>query len=63
VDQNVVTAREAYMKAIDKGRFAPLLKDDPEDDGGAMAAIANNGGQPVPKPTVAKVVPKVAVKR
>jgi len=63
VDQKVVTAREAYMKAIDKGRFAPLLKDDPEDDGGAMAAIANNGGQPVPKPTVAKVVPKVAVKR
>src|SRR5476649_1374044 len=57
VNSNTVNAQEAYMKAIDKQRFAPLLKDDDGEDGGQMAAIANNGGQPVPKPTVAKIVP------
>ncbi|MCE0521310.1 MAG: PilT/PilU family type 4a pilus ATPase [Methylacidiphilales bacterium] len=64
VNQKVVSPREAYMKAIDKTRFAPLLKDDDEEGGGVMAAIANNGGQPIPKPTIAKpMVPRVAVKR
>src|SRR5208282_1952230 len=43
VNSNVVTAKEAYMKAIDKTRFAPLLGDDKDEGGGAMAAIANNG--------------------
>src|SRR5476649_2609141 len=57
VNKKLVSPREAYMKAIDKQRFAPLLKDDDDEGGGAMAAIANNGGQPVPKPTVAKIVP------
>src|SRR5271156_6333253 len=42
-----VSPKEAYMKAIDKQRFAPLLKDDNEEGASAMAAIANNGGQPV----------------
>src|SRR5882757_2678736 len=50
VSQKQVTVKEAYMKAIDKQRFAPLLKDDDDEGGGAMAAIANNGGQPVPRP-------------
>ena len=60
VSQNVVTAKEAYMKAIDKARFAPLLAEEEDDeDGGAMAAIANNGGQPVPRP----MVPRIAGKR
>ncbi len=60
VSQNVVSAKEAYMKAIDKTRFAPLLKDDDDEGGGSMAAIANNGGQPMPKPTIAKMVPRIA---
>jgi hypothetical protein len=52
------------MKAIDKTRFAPLLEEDKEEGGGTMAAIANNGGQPIPKPSIAKpMLPKVAVKR
>jgi twitching motility protein PilT len=64
VSQGVVTPREAYMKAIDKARFAPLLTDDDEGGGGAMAAIANNGGQPVPKPTtIRQGPPKLPVKR
>ncbi len=57
VSHKTVTAKEAYMKAIDKTRFAPLLanEDDEEEGGGgaAMAAIANNGGDPVPKPRIA----------
>jgi hypothetical protein len=40
------------MKAIDKTRFAPHLADDKEEGGGAMAAIANNGGDPIPKPRI-----------
>jgi twitching motility protein PilT len=64
VTQKVVTPKEAYMKAIDKLRFAPLLKNDDAEGGGAMAAIANNGGQPMPKPTIAKpMTPKIAVKQ
>jgi twitching motility protein PilT len=60
VTNNVVTPKEAYMKAIDKTRFAPLLKDDEEEEGGgAMAAIATNGGQPVPKPSMAAKVPTI----
>jgi twitching motility protein PilT len=64
VSQNVVTPREAYMKAIDKNRFAPLLKNDNGEGGGAMAAIANNGGQPIPRPTIAKLgQPRLPVKQ
>src|SRR5271155_820365 len=43
VAQKVVSPKEAYMKAIDKLRFAPLLNpgDDEDDEGGGqMAAIA-----------------------
>ena len=50
LDRGEITAREAYMKGIDKARFAALLK----DDDGALGNIANNGGQPIPKPTIAK---------
>jgi twitching motility protein PilT len=53
LDREVVSAKEAYMKAIDKQRFAKYLKDD-DEGGGALAAIADNGGQPVPKPTIAR---------
>ncbi|MCE0484715.1 MAG: PilT/PilU family type 4a pilus ATPase [Methylacidiphilales bacterium] len=60
VNKKLVSPREAYMKAIDKARFAPLLKDDEEEASGAMAAIANNGGQPIPKPSIAKMVPRIA---
>ncbi len=63
VTSNTVSAKEAYMKAIDKTRFAPLLKDDPEDGGGALAAIANNGGKPMPKPSIAAPVPKIVAKK
>jgi hypothetical protein len=39
------------MKAIDKQRFASQL---PEGGGeGNVASIAKNGGQPMPKPTIA----------
>ena len=57
LDDGTVTPMEAYMKAIDKQRFAKFL---PTDDGsggeggGGLAAIANNGGQPMPKPTIAR---------
>ena len=53
LDDGVVTAREAYMKGIDKQRFAKFLTDD-EEGGGGLASIANNGGQPMPKPSIAK---------
>jgi twitching motility protein PilT len=49
LDEGQITAQEAYMKAIDKQRFAPFLE---KEKGGWMARIANNGGQPVPKPTI-----------
>ena len=59
LDDGTVNAQEAYMKAIDKLRFAKFLTD---DDGhghsSGLAAIANNGGQPVPKPSIAKPVAK-----
>jgi twitching motility protein PilT len=57
LQNGTITAKEAYMKAIDKGRFAPFLKDDEEEGGGSLAAIATNGGKPVPKPSIAKVQP------
>ena len=58
LQDGTITAKEAYMKAIDKNRFAPFLKDDDDDSGGgSLAAIATNGGKPVPKPTIAKVQP------
>src|ERR1700761_7824085 len=43
LQQGTITAKEAYMKAIDKNRFAPFLKDDEGDSG--LAAIANSGGK------------------
>jgi twitching motility protein PilT len=57
VNQEIVSPKEAYMKAIDKSRFAPLLVDDEEEGAGAMAAIANNGGKPIPKPSIRKPPP------
>jgi twitching motility protein PilT len=42
VNSKTVTAEEAYMKAIDKGRFAPLLD-------GPMGEIAKGGKPPKPK--------------
>jgi len=59
LDDGSITGEEAYMKAIDKQRFAPFLKSDTEDGGGALANIANNGGQPMPKPTIAKIQPTI----
>jgi twitching motility protein PilT len=52
VSHKTVTPKEAYMKAIDKARFAPLLANDEEEGGGAMAAIANNGGEPIKPPRI-----------
>jgi twitching motility protein PilT len=51
LQNGTINAHEAYMKAIDKARFAPFLQDE-EGDGG-IAAIANSGGKNPPKPTVA----------
>ncbi len=51
LDDGTVAPQEAYMKAIDKQRFAKFLPTDGED-GGGLAAIANNGGQPMPKPSI-----------
>jgi twitching motility protein PilT len=56
LDDGTVTAQEAYMKAIDKQRFAKFLPE--EGEGGGLAAIANNGGQPMPKPSIAKPTAK-----
>jgi twitching motility protein PilT len=55
LDDDIVSPQEAYMKAIDKQRFAKFLTDDDNQGGGSLASIANNGGQPMPKPTIAKV--------
>jgi len=52
LDDGTVTPQEAYMKAIDKQRFAKFLPTDDSSEGGGLAAIANNGGQPMPKPTI-----------
>jgi len=54
LQDGVINAHEAYMKAIDKGRFAPFLKDE-EGDGG-IAAIANTGNKQQ-KPSIAKTAP------
>jgi twitching motility protein PilT len=55
LDRGEITPREAYMKAIDKARFAAQLKDGGDgDDDGILGNIATNGGQPTPKPTIAK---------
>jgi twitching motility protein PilT len=51
LQNGTINAHEAYMKAIDKARFAPFLKDEEGDSG--IAAIANSGGKNPPKPTVA----------
>jgi twitching motility protein PilT len=59
-DQGLISAQEAYMKAIDKTRFAAFL---PKDDAaGSLSNIATNGGKPVaqakpmavPKPSIRK---------
>ena len=42
LQQGVINAEEAYMKAIDKTRFAPMLE-------GAMGDIAKAGGKAKPK--------------
>jgi twitching motility protein PilT len=41
LQNGVINAREAYMKAIDKARFAPFLE---ESGDGGLAAIASSGG-------------------
>jgi twitching motility protein PilT len=51
LQSGTINAHEAYMKAIDKARFAPFLKDEEGDSG--IAAIANSGGKNPPKPTIA----------
>ena len=50
-----------FDKAIDKLRFTKFLPQsgDSEDPSGGLAAIANNGGQPVPKPSIAAKKPPV----
>ena len=63
-DEGTVSGQEAYMKGIDKQRFAKYLTDDEGGHGGgSLASIANNGGQPVPKPTIAKPMAKPNIKR
>ena len=47
LQNGTINAHEAYMKAIDKGRFAPFLKEEGDE---ALAAIANSGGKNPPKP-------------
>ena len=54
-DQGQISAQEAYMKAIDKGRFAALL---PKDErAGSLSNIATNGGKAAPPP-VPRIVKK-----
>jgi len=48
LDEGIVQPQEAYMKAIDKQRFAPYL------EGTAMGEIAK-GGKPAPKMPVPKI--------
>ena len=54
-DQGMITAQEAYMKAIDKGRFAAFLPKD--DSAGSLSNIATNGGKPAP-PQPPRIVKK-----
>jgi twitching motility protein PilT len=56
LDNGQISPQEAYMKAIDKQRFAPFLE---EKKGGWLSRIANSGGQQTPKvvaykPTIKK---------
>ena len=51
LQNGTINAHEAYMKAIDKGRFAPFLEAEEGDTG--IAAIANSGAKNPPKPNVA----------
>ena len=51
LQSGTIKAHEAYMKAIDKARFAPFLQAEEGDSG--IAAIANSGGKNPPKPNVA----------
>jgi twitching motility protein PilT len=52
-DSGQITAQEAYMKAIDKGRFASFLPKD--DTNGSLSNIATNGGKPVAPPPMPKI--------
>jgi len=45
LQQGVINAQEAYMKAIDKARFAPLLE-------GPMGDIAKGGKGPKGPPSL-----------
>jgi twitching motility protein PilT len=62
LDDGTVSPQEAYMKAIDKLRFAKFLPEEGEG-AGSLASIANNGGQPVPKPTIARPVAKPTIRK
>ena len=55
-DDGIISAQEAYMKAIDKTRFAAFLPKD--ESAGSLSNIATNGGKPVPVP---RIVSKPAV--
>jgi twitching motility protein PilT len=48
LQSGTINAHEAYMKAIDKARFAPFLKEEEGDSN--LAAIANSGGKQQTKP-------------
>ena len=52
LDQGQISPQEAYMKAIDKQRFAPFLPKD--ETAGSLSNIATNGGKPVPVPRIVK---------
>jgi twitching motility protein PilT len=43
-DQGSISAQEAYMKAIDKSRFAPFLEKESSSGGGFLSRIANAPG-------------------
>jgi twitching motility protein PilT len=58
LQNGTINAHEAYMKAIDKGRFAPFLKDEEGDSG--LSNIANSGGgKPPGKPGTGGMPPKL----
>jgi len=63
-DQGAISAQEAYMKAIDKTRFAPFLeKESGGEEGGGWLSRFATGGKPSPgggklPPAVPKIVKK-----
>jgi twitching motility protein PilT len=52
-DAGTISAQEAYMKAIDKQRFAPFLPKD--DSNGSLSNIATNGGKPAAPPPMPRI--------